>query len=40
MRLVIVLLAGLALSACAIGLPSTTAEQQAIQQQMQAKPAS
>lgn len=37
MRLVIVLLAGLAVSACAIGLPSTNAEQQAIEQQQQAK---
>ncbi len=39
MRLVALLLAGLTLSACAIGLPSTTAEQQAIEQQMQPKPA-
>ena len=39
MRLVALLLLGLTLSACAIGLPSTTAEQQAIEQQMQAKPA-
>lgn len=38
MRLVVLLLVGLTLSACAIGLPSTTAEQQAIEQQMQ-KPA-
>ena len=39
MRLVVLLLAGLTLSACALGLPSTTAEQQAIEQQMQATPA-
>ncbi|MFO1067513.1 MAG: hypothetical protein U1E14_03210 [Geminicoccaceae bacterium] len=39
MRPILALLTLLALGACALGLPSTTAEQEALQKQRQAQPA-
>jgi outer membrane biogenesis lipoprotein LolB len=38
LRPILALLAVLVLGACALGLPSTTAEQEALQKQQQAQP--